>query len=219
MIHLLLARLQSREGVFVVMTKSLLCMTKNNFCPPLCAALPSQASAIASLIMEAMSDECCLYFAGTHGLERFHAMMTTLVARQHTQYSYENTLVALHDNEVAGVCVAYNGALLHSLRRAFVEAAREWLEGDFGQMTDETGPGELYVDSLAVAEKYRHRGIATALLDAMDHRARREQLPAVGLLVDEGNHKARRFYSAIGFREVGVNTWGGHPMLHLQRKV
>ncbi len=85
-----------------------------------------QAESIASLIMLAMNHECCQNFAGpSHTLEDFHRMMTTLVRRDDSQYSYRNAMVALDDNTtdghpvVAGVIVGYDGADLHRLRETF----------------------------------------------------------------------------------------------------
>ena len=65
-------------------------------------------------------------------------------------------------------------------------------------------------------EDCRGRGIATLLLKAAIDKARRMGLPAVGLLVDKGNPKAEKLYTRVGFKYVGDNTWGGHPMKHLQ---
>ena len=83
-------------------------------------------------------------------------------------------------------------------------------------MEDGTGPGELYIDSIAVFEGCRGKGVATALLNAAIDKAKKMDIPAVGLLVDKGNPKAEKLYGRIGFKYVGENTWGGHPMKHLQ---
>ena len=181
-------------------------------------AQPCQAPDIARLIMEAMNHECCLYFAGEeHGLSGFHQLVSDLVCRADSQYSYLNTLVALNaQRDVVGVCTAYDGARLHQLRLAFVEGCLARFNRDFGNMDDETAAGELYVDSLAVDACYRGKGIAKALLRATIEKAKQLQLPAVGLLVDKGNPKAERLYTSVGFQYVDDNQWGGHAMRHLQ---
>ena len=181
-------------------------------------AQPSQAPDIARLIMEAMNHECCLYFAGEeHGLSGFHQLMTDLVCRDDSQYSYLNTLVALNtQREVIGVCTSYDGAELHQRRTAFVQGCLARFNRDFGNMDDETAAGELYVDSLAVDVRYRGKGIAKSLLKATIEKAKQLQLPAVGLLVDKGNPKAERLYTSVGFQYVDDNQWGGHAMRHLQ---
>ena len=178
----------------------------------------SQASDIARLIMEAMNHECCLYFAGEeHGLSGFHQLMTDLVCRADSQYSYLNTLVALNaQREVIGVCTSYDGAELHQRRTAFVQGCLARFNRDFGNMDDETAAGELYVDSLAVDVRYRGKGIAKALLRATIEKGKQLQLPAVGLLVDKGNPKAERLYTSVGFQYVDDNQWGGHAMRHLR---
>ena len=181
-------------------------------------AQPCQAPDIARLIMEAMNHECCLYFAGEeHGLSGFHQLVSDLVCRADSQYSYLNTLVALNaQRDVVGVCTAYDGARLHQLRLAFVEGCLARFNRDFGNMDDETAAGELYVDSLAVDVRYRGKGIAKSLLKATIEKAKQLQLPAVGLLVDKGNPKAERLYTSVGFQYVDDNQWGGHAMRHLQ---
>ena len=180
-------------------------------------AVIEQAAEIADLIMTAMTDECCLYFCGEgYGLEDFRKMMTMLVEREDSQYSYRNTLVAMDDSRIAGISVSYNGGLLHQLRRAFIEGAKEYLGKDHGNMEDETQAGELYLDSLAVLPDYRRQGIATSLVLATKKRADVLGLPYVGLLVDTANPKGQLFYDSIGFRQVDENRiWGGHSMKHL----
>ena len=179
-------------------------------------ATKSQAAVIANLIMMAMTDDCCLYFCGEgYGLDDFRRMMTMLVGREDSQYSYKNTLVAMDGNQVVGISVSYDGAHLHKLRRAFIEVAKEYIGKDHSDMDDETQAGELYLDSLAVLPEYRRQGIARKLLLATKERANRLGLPCVGLLVDKDNSDGEALYSSVGFRYLNDNHWGGHPMKHL----
>ena len=175
-----------------------------------------QSAEIARLIMIAMTDECCLYFCGEgYGLTDFHKMMTSLVERTDSQYSYKNALVALDNDKLVGVAVSYDGALLHELRQVFIEVAREQIGKDHSLIDDETQAGELYLDSLAVIPEYRRQGIAQRLLKATKEKANQMKIPCVGLLVDKGNHAGESLYLSVGFRYVNDNQWGGHPMKHL----
>jgi len=179
-------------------------------------ATKNQAPEIANLIMIAMTDECCLYFCGEgYGLEDFRRLMTMLVEREDSQYSYRNTLVALDADKVVGISVSYDGGRLHELRRAFIEAAKEHIGKDHSGMDDETQAGELYLDSLAVHLEYRRQGIARKLLLATKERANRMGLLCVGLLVDKDNPVGEALYASVGFRYKNDNQWGGHPMKHL----
>lgn len=175
-----------------------------------------QAPKIARIIMMAMTDDCCLNFCGEgYGLDDFYKMMTLLVEREDSQYSYKNTLVALDGDKVVGISVSYDGSRLHELRRPFLELALELIGRDHSGMNDETQPGELYLDSLAVLPEYRRQGIASRLIRVTKERANQMGLPNLGLLVDKGNPVGEALYTSIGFRYVDDNHWGGHDMKHL----
>ena len=179
-------------------------------------ATEAQASDIAKLIMMAMTDDCCLHFCDEgHGLDDFRRMMTSLVERTDTQYSYRNTLVAMEGQKVTGIAVSYDGGRLHQLRQAFIQAARKYIGKDHSGMDDETRAGELYLDSLAVLPEYRRQGIAQRLLKATKEKADAMGLPCVGLLVDQGNPAGEALYASAGFRYANDSHWGGHPMKHL----
>lgn len=184
------------------------------------SAQKHHALTIARLIMQAMNHDCCHNFMGSgYTLDDFERVMTSLVLRDDSQYSYLNTMVALDGNgSFAGMCVSYDGARLHELRKAFVSAMRQNFNRDFSAMADETSAGELYIDSIAVNEVYRGNGVATKLLRAAIKKAQALRLPATGLLVDKGNPKAEKLYRRIGFEYVSDSTWGGHEMRHLQYK-
>lgn len=176
-----------------------------------------QSVYIATLIMEAMNHDCCQYFAGSnHTLDDFHQVLTRLIERTDSQYSYLNTLVAVNDDEeVVGMCVAYDGACLRELRRPFIEACKQEFAQDFSDMADETSAGEFYIDSIAVCKEHRGKGIAKILLQATIDKAQKQGHERVGLLVDKANPKAEQLYQAVGFVYEGDNIWGGHPMKHL----
>ena len=179
-------------------------------------ATKNQAEEIASLIMMAMTDDCCLYFCGDgYGLDDFHKMMMLLVEREDSQYSYKNTLVALDADRVVGVSVSYDGGQLYELRQAFIEMAKKCIGKNHAGMDDETQAGELYLDSLAVLPEYRRRGIARRLIEATKRRADSLGLHHVGLLVDKGNPSGEALYCSVGFQYANDNMWGGHPMKHL----
>ena len=175
-----------------------------------------QAPEIARMIMMAMTDDCCLSFCGEgYGLDDFYKMMTLLVEREDSQYSYKNTRVALDGDKVVGISVSYDGSRLHELRRPFLELALELIGKDHSSMNDETQPGELYLDSLAVLPEYRRQGLARRLIRVTKERADQMGLPDLGLLVDKGNPAGEALYASIGFRYVNDNHLGGHDMKHL----
>ena len=182
------------------------------------------APQIARMIVMAMTDECCRHFYGeNHSADEFLQLITRLVSVRDTQYSYENTICATDGNApdswIVGISVSYDGGRLVELRKAFLDAALSAFGIDHSGMSNETETGELYLDSLAVLPEYRGRGIAKMLLKATAEKARRSGCGPLGLLVDEGNPRAERLYTAVGFKHVGNNSWGGHAMKHLQLSI
>lgn len=174
------------------------------------------APMIARAVMMAVGDEICRDFAGNdHTLEDVEALFTELAAMDDSQYSYLNTLVALDDEgNVAGVCIGYDGALLHQLRERFFEAAKRRLGRDMAGMADETTPDEYYLDTLAVSPQYRGQKLGGKLLLAQAARGHAKGKPA-GLLVDKDNPKAEALYHRLGFESDGERPFAGVVMNHL----
>lgn len=178
---------------------------------------PEHAGFIASCIMEAVGEDICSNLAGEqHTLTDVHRLFSSLAARQDTQYSYRNALIAVDDNgQPIGAVIGYDGAGLHAMREHFFTAAKEILGIDMGAMEDECDADEFYIDTLAVSPQWRRRGIAAGLLREIIKRAKLMGKPA-GLLVDKSNPTARKLYEEIGFRKVGERPFAFVIMDHLQ---
>lgn len=168
--------------------------------------------------MMAVGNEICEAFAGTENtLTDVENMFAHLATLPDSQYSHLNTLVATDDQsgEVMGVCIAYDGALLHQLRQRFFEAATQFLNRHMDGMADETSSDEFYIDTLATFPQYRKHGVATALLKATIERAARLGKPAA-LLVDKSNPRAAALYHELGFRYVDDRPFADVVMSHLR---
>lgn len=59
---------------------------------------------------------------------------------------------------------------------------------------------ELYLDTLAVAENWRGKGIGTLLIDEVLSIARKEKFRCVKLSVVDTNPRAKAFYERVGFQ-------------------
>lgn len=180
-------------------------------------ARPQDAQFIGNAIVTAIGEDIAAGLAGdSHTVADVAAMFASLAARDDTQYSYRNAVVAVNDDgETVGVCVAYDGGLLHKLREPFFAAVTERLGLHLDDVEDECEPDEFYIDTLAVLPEYRGRGIAADLLRATIDRARECGKPA-GLLVDKENDRARRLYERVGFRKVGERPFVYVQMDHMQ---
>lgn len=186
------------------------------------AATKEDAPFIAQTVMGAVGEElCCRLAGGKENLPAVTALFTRLAAEDESQYSYRNTFVARDgDGRPIGAIVAYDGARLHTLRKAFALAANDILgwnltEEEMYEWGDETEPGEVYIDSLYVLPDFRGQGLASDLIRHVIENRRVDDKP-FGLLVEPENVKAKTLYEKSGFSEVGINNFFAVPMLHLQ---
>lgn len=191
-------------------------MTDNNF--RIVGAEAADAPLIGRAVVAALGPELPKNLAGSRAVADVVDLFAALAARTDSQYSYLNTLKAIDsENRPMGFIVGYDGSRLHTLRLAFFDEAASRLGRDMrGNMGDETGPGEFYLDSLAVMPEFRGRGIGSALIEAMARRGAACGL-CPGLLCDKSNSSARRLYESLGFRPVGERSFAGELMDHLQR--
>lgn len=172
--------------------------------------------------MGAIGEELCASLAdGRENLPKVTELFTVLAARPGTQYSYENAIVAVDSSGTrAGALIAYDGALLHKLRREFAHEANRILGWDISdeevdQWDDEADAGEIYLDSLYVVPQFRRQGIATRMINAAKQCFASSGKP-LGLLVEPENRRAKRLYESIGFTPVGVSNFFRTPMIHEQ---
>ena len=147
--------------------------------------------------------------------------ISEICAREDVLYSWRHALIAFEAGQPIGLCLCYDGADYHATRertfRLFGQGSND--DMDLEHMEDETGPGEYYIDSLAVLPEFRRRGIARKLMQAQLERGRQLGLPKATLLVDPDNPDAQALYRECGFghdREVyafGQIFWKWQKML------
>ena len=65
----------------------------------------------------------------------------------------------------------------------------------------------LWIDSIAVLETYRGRGIGTALMEAVGEKARELGVDDIRLHVWEANEGALGFYRSLGYERADAGLW------------
>ena len=180
-------------------------------------ARPEDSRLIGKSVVDAIGIEIAESLAGDkHSVDDVVDMFAMLAEREDSQYSYTNTLVAIDDDgKPVGVCIGYDGARLHELRKAFFFFFSSCLGLCLEGVEDECDADEFYLDTIAVLPEYRGQGIAGALLRASIERAAKCGKPA-GLLVDPINPNARRLYERVGFTKVGDRPFVHVMMDHMQ---
>jgi len=126
-------------------------------------------------------------------------------ARENTDFSYRNCLIADAGGIPAGMIHAYV------------------MEGD-GTVADDCDPvmrpyaeletaGSLYVSGIGVYAAHRGREIGTKLMRAVAERARRLDSPSISLIVFAENEDGLRFYRRLGFVERDRRRIVEHEMI------
>ena len=116
-----------------------------------------------------------------------------------TLYSYLNTRIAEIDGNPVGALVAYDGARYSALRAKTFGLVQQTSGMDLSYNAMETGPGEFYLDSMAVLSDNRGMGIGKLLMrDRVDF-AFNNGFQKVTLLVDKEKPRLQQYYENEGF--------------------
>jgi ribosomal protein S18 acetylase RimI-like enzyme len=116
-----------------------------------------------------------------------------------TLYSYLNTRIAEVDDKPVGALVAYDGAHYARMREKTFGLVQQSSGLDLSRNAMETGPGEFYLDSMAVLSVNRGMGIGKWLMrDRVDF-ALGNGFEKVTLLVDKDKPRLQEYYESEGF--------------------
>ncbi len=116
-----------------------------------------------------------------------------------TLYSYLNTRIAEIDGNPVGALVAYDGACYAKMREKTFGLVQQTSGMDLSHNAMETGPGEFYLDSMAVLSDYRGIGIGKLLMrDRVDF-AFNNGFQKVTLLVDKDKPRLQQYYESEDF--------------------
>ena len=116
-----------------------------------------------------------------------------------TLYSFCNTHIAEMDGNRVGALVAYDGARYAKMREKTFGLVKQTSGMDLNHNAMETGPGEFYLDSMAIPSKFRGAGIGRLLMrDRVDY-ALGKGFRKVTLLVDKDKPHLQRYYECEGF--------------------
>ena len=182
------------------------------------AARPKDFKRVAPLIVQAMKDLACT-FANTDKVENSLPLFEHFFQKTANQYSFEHTLVFVEGGEIMGSITFYDGQLLTTYRKPFLEYIAEEYNVNNLIIEDETVPEEVYIDTGSVSQEYQGKGIGKKLIAAAIAQSKAENHKKIGLLVDFKNPNAKKLYSALGFESVGKKQLGNNVYEHLQREL
>lgn len=120
-------------------------------------------------------------------------------SEEDTLYSYRNARIAEVDGRLAGCLISYDGKIYaESSAKTFSMFKDMGIQIKVGE--PETGPGEYYLDSMAVKPEYRGLQLGHLLMeDALNLARRSRGCLKAGLLVEKGKPRLKDYYARIGF--------------------
>lgn len=179
-------------------------------------AVPEDADAVAPLLILGMG-----HIAGIFARSDNHAdaipFFREFFLHPANQYSYVNTMVFETEAGIIGSINGYDGALLPVLRQPVLDKLRE-VDPTF-HPSDETGPGEFYLDCINVHADHQGKKIGSQLIEAMCGSAAVQGHSRAGLIVDQLNPAARRLYERLRFEVIGEKDFMGHRYYHMVRPI
>ena len=161
-----------------------------------------------------------LYDRFVGGRDRALRVLRRAFAAAGTNASSDIVSVGELDGRVAGALAAFPAEETRARAKAFLRVTLRatppwrWPGGMriyyAGARAAPSPPmGALYVDALAVYQEHRRRGVARALLEEAERRARDLRLGSVALDTSLDNKPARSLYVSAGFEEVAYRPGGG----------
>lgn len=123
------------------------------------------------------------------------------IRRESESYSFVNTVVAEVGGEIAGITISYPSGY-HVLSDNMIGYFPPERIGRIRAVFTAELPESLYIDSIAVHERFRRRGIGGGLLDRAAGKAIRMGFNRLSLLTFADNEIAHCVYRRHGFRTV-----------------
>jgi ribosomal protein S18 acetylase RimI-like enzyme len=171
---------------------------------------PEEARAVAELLYLSSPGGFDFFGGGRRGGLR---LIETAFVKPDTDSSREVVTVVEIEGRLAGAMAAFPqseaetrrwGLVRHALRR---RAPWHWpairrMGREGASATPKAPEDAFYIDALATSPDFRRRGVARALLEEAERRARAAGLPWLALDTTAANEGARRLYESYGF-EVG----------------
>ena len=126
-------------------------------------------------------------------------------ARENTQYSYQNCIIAELDQQVVGMLAAFP---IYSSEEKPPE--EDPVLVPYSKLEE---GNSLYISGVALFEKYRGYGAGSQLLAIVEQQAKDQAIDKLSLVVFEQNIGARRLYGTKGYKEVAREAVYPHPLI------
>ncbi|WP_010254540.1 GNAT family N-acetyltransferase [Myroides injenensis] len=169
---------------------------------------------VPELMLQAMED-IVFSFIQKEDIEEAINFLTILFKKPNNLYSFENTFVAVDEEDnVVGTVTGYNGNEFEKLREPVLELMRKQYNNDMIP-EPETEGNEYYIDTVAVSPIVQGKGVGSHLLKYIVDYAKSNNYSQVGLIVDLENPDAMKLYTRLGFNKGKQIEFVGGDYYHM----
>ncbi|MBR4582461.1 MAG: GNAT family N-acetyltransferase [Bacteroidales bacterium] len=114
-------------------------------------------------------------------------------------YSCKNSLIAEVNGDAVGCLISYCGDDYATLRKRTFDILYEESGLDLRNNPMETGPGEYYLDCMAIKSKFRGKGIGHLLMKKAIENGKILCYKHFTLLVEKSHNRLQEYYAQLGF--------------------
>lgn len=132
-------------------------------------------------------------------------------AREQTNFSYQNCVVAERDDEIIGMMVTFP---VEEDEKKSANGSQTTNEPDILAPYSMEAPGTWYICAIALFPEFRGQGLGTQFLSIARQQAHEQGYRELSLLCFEQNTGAKKLYDRNGFKVIDRATVVPHPFIH-----
>lgn len=166
---------------------------------------------IAAELMHLAIHDIAEQLTGEEKTEKIREILADFFRSEENRLSYQNTLVADIEGEVAGIVLTYLGEDAGRLDEPILERLREKGKQLDISLDKEADEGDFYIDTVCVHSDFRGHGIGTELLKEAERLAMKKGYERVSLNVANDNPSAQKLYKSLGYIVEKTIQINGHP--------
>ena len=142
------------------------------------------------------------------------ALTEQICGRDDTLYSFRKAWIATIERTAVGCLIAYDGAD-YEKARGITYGLLKRNGVDLTGTEAETGPGEFYLDTLALRPNFRGYGIGRLMIKYAVETAKSQGFSRCSLIVSKDKERLRQFYESLGFKADKEIAAFGEPYIKM----
>lgn len=187
-------------------------------------ALPSDAQVASQLIFDTFP-RMAAYIFGLGDEQRAKEILSRIFALEDHRFSYQFTEMAIRDETIVGLFIAYPAQELPKLDKGlarvimrqhkFADKLKVLLRGLPAIFIKEAAPKDYLLSNIAITKEARGQGIGAQVLAYVEEKAKEAGYHRLALIVEIDKQDACRFYEKQGFEVKAKHLETPHRSKHL----